>query len=79
MVRTDLSSQQTDWKTIVLAIVLMVTGTILVGGDSLGFLSLDRIQNYWPLAVIVVGLADLISEPAQRVPSREEHARQLWH
>lgn len=77
MVRAILSRLQNDWQGIVLPMVLVLTGSILIGGDVLGVLSLDRIQNYWPVAVIVVGLADLISEPKHMASSREEHVRQL--
>jgi hypothetical protein len=42
---------------------MLFTGLILVGGDRVGILSLDRIQNFWPLALIVVGVMEL---PAQR-------------
>lgn len=77
MMRTGKSLLQKDWQQVVLPIVLVATGLILVGGDFLGLLSLDGIQNYWPVAVIVVGLTDLISEPQTTAPSREEHARQL--
>ena len=52
---------QSDWEAIVVAVVLMLSGLVLLGGDYLGVLSLDRIQNLWPLAVITVGLADLVS------------------
>ena len=49
----------TDWETVAIALVLMLTGIILVGGDYVGVLSLDRIQNYWPLALIAIGLTEL--------------------
>jgi hypothetical protein len=50
---------QNDWEGIALPIVLMITGVILLGGDYLGMLSLDRIQNLWPLALIVIGFVEL--------------------
>lgn len=78
MIATEISSRHYDWKPLVLAIVLMLTGAILVVGDALGILSLDRVQNYWPLAVIAVGAADLICEPTQSAPTQEKHVRQLW-
>ena len=49
-----------DWESIVLPIVLMVTGVVLLGGDYLGVLSLDRIQNLWPIALMTIGLAELV-------------------
>lgn len=59
---------QNDWECIAIAVVLMLTGAILVGGDCLGMLSLDRIQNLWPLALITIGLAELVpvSTPSRR-------------
>ncbi len=55
----------------------MITGLILLGGDYLGMLSLDRIQNLWPLALIAIGFLDLMPQN-DRTPAREEtHARQL--
>lgn len=66
-----------DWQGTVLPIVLMLTGLVLIGGDLTGLLSLDNVQNYWPVAVIVVGLTDLIAEPKRALAAREEHARQL--
>lgn len=77
MLAMKMTWMQGDWKAVVLPIVLVLTGLILVGGDLAGFLSLDRIQNYWPLAVVIAGLTDLIAEPKRTVASREEHARQL--
>jgi hypothetical protein len=40
----------------------MITGAILLAGDGFGFLSLDRMRNLWPMAVILIGLADLLPE-----------------
>ena len=54
------SSHPGNWESIALPLVLIVTGFILVMGDYLGLLSLDRIQNLWPLAVIAIGLVELI-------------------
>ena len=56
----------TSWQTLAIAIVLLLTGLILVVGDGVGLLSLDRIQNFWPLAIIVVGLVELPSGKKQR-------------
>jgi hypothetical protein len=51
---------QNDWISIALPIVLMITGMILLGGDYVGVLSLDSIQNLWPFTLIVVGLTELV-------------------
>lgn len=56
----DFRSSQTDWQNIALPVVLMLTGAILLGGDFLGMLSLENIQNFWPLALILTGLTELI-------------------
>lgn len=56
----ETSSRQGDWVSIALPIVLIFTGLLLVGGDILGMLSLDRIQNFWPVALIAIGLAELL-------------------
>jgi hypothetical protein len=50
-----------DWQGIAIPIALMITGIALLGGDLLGFLSLDRIQNFWPAAVIAIGVMELLS------------------
>lgn len=52
-------SRKTDWEGVAVPIVLMITGLILLVGDYLGMLSLDRIQNLWPVALIMIGLIDL--------------------
>ena len=57
-----ITSHYMDWETIAVAIVLMATGFFLLGGDLFGILSLDRIQNLWPVALIVVGVFDLLSQ-----------------
>lgn len=65
MERNDIFFGRTDWESIVLPIVLMITGAILVGGDYLGVLSLDRIQNFWPISLIAIGLGELAPWGAQ--------------
>lgn len=62
----QITSRSGDWETIALAFILMATGFILVGGDLFGILSLDRIQNLWPVALIVVGVTDLLSQGETR-------------
>jgi hypothetical protein len=82
----DLNSRPGAWKNIALPLVLIGTGLILLGGDYLGILSLDRIQNLWPVAVIAIGLVELVamdsqdeSALARALEEREKgsHARQL--
>jgi hypothetical protein len=55
-----------SWQNLAIPIVLLLTGLILIGGDGMGLLSLDRIQNFWPLALIVVGALELPSGKKQR-------------
>jgi hypothetical protein len=59
MERKNVMLRQNDWEGIALPIVLMITGLILLGGDYLGMLSLERIQNLWPLALIVIGFVEV--------------------
>jgi hypothetical protein len=59
----QITSRSREWENVGLAIVLMATGLILVGGDVLGWLSLDRIQNLWPAALILIGMVDLLGQP----------------
>ncbi len=71
-----------DWETVAIAIILMTTGLVLVGGDLFGILSLDRIQNLWPVALIAVGVIDLLSyddnqSSNARVVETKGHARQF--
>ncbi len=49
----------TSWQNLAIPIVFLLTGLVLVCGDGLGLLSLDRIQNMWPLAIIVLGVMEL--------------------
>jgi hypothetical protein len=55
-----------SWQNIAIPIVMLVTGLILIGGDTVGVLSLDRIQGFWPLALIAVGAVELPSGKKQR-------------
>lgn len=62
----QITSRAADWEIIAVAIILMVTGFLLLGGDVVGILSLDRIQNLWPVALIAAGVIDLFSRNANR-------------
>ncbi len=67
-----------ELESLIVPVILLLTGLILVGGDSAGILSLDRIQNLWPVALILIGLGDLLmagdEEPVSRVSaSRDAH------
>jgi len=58
--------KMSSWHNLAIPIVFLLTGLILVCGDSLGLLSLDRIQNFWPLAIVVVGVMELPSGKKER-------------
>jgi hypothetical protein len=46
---------------------------ILMGAGLAGWLSLDKIQNLWPAAIILIGLAELLPQHNDR--SRIERNR----
>ena len=60
MERNQVSNWKQDWEDIALPIILILTGLVLMGGSGLGVVSLDRIQNLWPIALILVGLSELV-------------------
>jgi len=60
MERNQISNWKQDWESIALPIILMLTGLVLVAGSGLGVVSLDRIQNLWPVALILIGLTELL-------------------
>ena len=62
-----MSNSKKDWQGFALPLVLIVTGAILLAGDGFGLLSLDRIQNLWPLAVILIGLVGLMPTSLDRI------------
>lgn len=55
-----------SWHNLAIPIALLLTGLVLILGDGVGLLSLDRIQNFWPLALVVVGVMELPNEKRQR-------------
>jgi hypothetical protein len=59
MERKHIQARDSAWETLAIGIVLIATGAILLGGDYLGVLSLDNVRNFWPLALIAVGVLDL--------------------
>lgn len=54
-----------ELESLILPVVLLLTGLILIGGDHVGILSLDRIENLWPVSLILVGLSDLLSNSGE--------------
>jgi len=51
-----------DWMSLLLPVVLMVTGVLVLAGADVGMVSLDRVRDLWPAALILVGLVELLSE-----------------
>jgi len=60
MERNQISNWKQNWEGVALPIILMLTGLVLLGGSGLGVVSLDRIRNLWPFALIIIGLSELI-------------------
>jgi len=60
MERNQISNWKQNWEGVALPIILMLTGLVLLGGCGLGVVSLERIQNLWPFALIIIGLSELI-------------------
>jgi hypothetical protein len=56
------------WESLLLPILLMVTGAVVLAGADLGLVSLDRVKDLWPAAIILVGLVELLSDdsPVER-------------
>lgn len=50
------------WQDIGLPLILSLTGIVLMGADWMGVLSLDRIANLWPSALILIGLCASVSD-----------------
>jgi hypothetical protein len=64
--------QSISWESLLLPIVLMITGFVLLGAARFGTISLDRVENFWPMAIILVGLVELIpSEDTEQRASNE--------
>ncbi len=61
MKQNKTASQTVQGESMLLPVILLLTGLILIGGDRVGILSLDRIQNLWPVALILIGLSDLLA------------------
>jgi hypothetical protein len=60
MERNRKANWKQNWESIALPIILMLTGLTLLVASGLGVVSLDRIQNLWPEALVLVGLSELI-------------------
>ncbi len=71
MKRSEPKAWMNDFESLALPVTLLLTGLILIGGDRVGLLSLDRIQNLWPVALILVGLSELLTGSDQPSPAPE--------
>ncbi len=60
------------WKNLLLPVVLMATGAIVLASADFGLVSLDRVQNLWPAALILVGLVELLSEDSSAQRGQHE-------
>jgi hypothetical protein len=60
MERNQIANWKQNWESIALPIILMLTGMVLLVGSGLGVVSLDRIQNLWPVALVLIGLSELV-------------------
>jgi hypothetical protein len=59
------------WESLLLPLVLVLTGVIVLASADLGFVSLDRVKDLWPGAIILVGLADLFCDESPRRSQNE--------
>ena len=71
MTSKEIETIRIEWKGLILPVVLLLTGTFVLAIAAYGLVSLDRVQNLWPAAIILVGLADLFTEGPSA--SRDEH------
>lgn len=55
-----------DWQSLAVPVVLILTGLLLMTAEGLGFLSVVRIENLWPMAVLLIGLSELSPDLAER-------------
>lgn len=49
-----------DWKDLASPLVLLLTGLVLTSGACFEWLSFDRMENLWPAALLLSGLAGLV-------------------
>jgi len=54
-----------NWESLLPPIVLVAAGALILAAANFGFLSLDRLQDLWPAAIILVGLAELVPDGGQ--------------
>jgi hypothetical protein len=59
-----------QWQDIALPLILFLTGIVLMGADWIGVLSLDRIANLWPSALVLIGLCASVTGEEPHANSR---------
>jgi len=67
-----MNEMRVTWKNLLLPVVLMATGAIVLASADFGLVSLDRVQNLWPAALILVGLVELLSEDSSAQRGQHE-------
>jgi 4-amino-4-deoxy-L-arabinose transferase-like glycosyltransferase len=72
MTSKEIDPFRVDWKSLLLPVVLMLTGAFVLAVAAYGLVSLDRLQNLWPVAIILVGLADLFTEESSAERGQHE-------
>jgi len=71
-IESRLNEMRVAWKNLLLPVVLMATGAIVLASADFGLVSLDRVQNLWPAALILVGLVELLSEDSSAQRGQHE-------
>ncbi len=64
-----------DWQTVAVPLVLILTGLLLMAGEGLGLLSIGRVENLWPLAVLLIGLSELSPDLTNGSAEKGQNAR----
>lgn len=65
-----------DWQSLAVPVVLILTGLLLMAGEALGLVSSWRIENLWPIAVLLIGLGELLPGLADgRIERRNDGSR----
>jgi hypothetical protein len=50
-----------DWQDVAAPLVLLLTGLLLTSGVCMQWLSLEKMQNLWPAALLLAGLVKVVS------------------
>jgi hypothetical protein len=55
-------TRHTNWESLWAPIVLMAAGALVLTAANLGIISLDKVQDLWPVSIVLVGLAELFPD-----------------